>query len=69
MAHSARSDEAVRRRHANRRIAWTLLLLCAVFFSGIVASRVGGDSRIGFITLGIAITLFLVVAIGSNLRK
>ena len=63
------SDDTVRRRHANRRVAWTLLLLCAVFFGGIIASRVGGDSRIGLITLGIAITLFLIVAIGSNLRK
>lgn len=63
------AEEAAQRRRANRRVAWTLGLLSAVFFGGIVAARMSGDSRIGLITLGIAISLFLVVAIGRNLRK
>lgn len=62
-------EETAQRRRANRRVAWTLGLLCAVFFGGIIAARMSGDSRIGLITLGIAISLFLAVAIGRNLRK
>lgn len=56
-------------RRSNHRVAWTLVLLCTVFFAGIIAARVSGDSRIGLITLGIAISLFLIVAVGRSLRK
>ncbi|MFO1315481.1 MAG: hypothetical protein U1F58_07730 [Burkholderiales bacterium] len=68
-AASTLAEEAAHRRRANRRVAWTLGLLCSVFFGGIIAARMSGDSRVGLITLGIAISLFLVVAIGRNLRK
>ncbi len=66
---SARESEAARSRASNRRIAWTLFALSTVFFVGIILSRLSGDTRIGLIVLGAAITLFLVVAIGRNLRK
>ena len=68
-AASLRAEDAVRRRRSNRRVAWTLVLLCMVFFVGIIAARVSGDSRTGLVTLGIAITLFLILAIGRSLRK
>ena len=63
------TQDAARLRRSNHRVAWTLVLLCTVFFAGIIAARMSGDSRIGLITLGIAISLFLVVAIGRSLWK
>ena len=62
-------DDGARTERSNRRIAWTLFALSTVFFAGIIFSRVSGDSRIGLMVLGAAIFLFLVVAIGRNLRK
>lgn len=64
-----REDNGAHVGRSNRRIAWTLLALSTVFFAGIILSRVTGDSRIGLMVLGAAVTLFLVVAIGRNLRK
>ena len=68
-ATSLRAENAARLARSNRHIAWTLVALCAVFFSGIIVARLSGDTRAGLVTLGIAISLFLVVAIGRNLRK
>lgn len=61
--------DGARTSRSNRRIAWTLFALSVVFFAGIIFSRVTGDSRIGLMVLGAAVFLFLVVAIGRNLRK
>ena len=66
---AARAEDAARRARSNRRVGWTLVLLCAVFFVGIIAARMTDDARSGLVTLGFAITLFLVVAIGRNLWK
>ena len=67
--HRSPKDDGSRTARSNRRVAWTLFALSAVFFGGIIFSRVTGDSRTGLMVLGAAIFLFLVVAIGRNLRK
>ena len=58
-----------RLRRSNRRIALTLLALSTVFFAGVILTRLSGNSRIGLMFLGAAILLFLITAIGRNLRK
>ena len=62
-------DSAARLRRSNGRIALTLLALSAVFFAGTIFTRLSGNSRVGLMFLGAAILLFLVTAIGRNLRK
>jgi hypothetical protein len=62
-------DGAARLRRSNRRIALTLLAISAAFFAGIISTRLSGDSRTGLMFLGTAVLLFLVIAIGRNLRK
>jgi hypothetical protein len=60
-------DVPLRLRASNRRIAWTLASIAALFFAGIIATRwVGG--RVGIGVMGTAVLLFLVIAIGRNLR-
>ena len=68
---ASRTSEAAgsRLKGSNRRIALTLLALAAVFFAGTIFTRLSGNSRIGLMFLGAAILLFLVTAIGRNLRK
>ncbi len=61
------ADVAQRLRASNHRIAWTLSSIAAVFFAGIIATRwVGGAVGIG--VMGTVVLLFLIVAIGRNLR-
>ena len=67
--HEGTGDRAARLRRSNRRIALILLAISAVFFAGIIGTRLSGDSRIGLMFLGTAVLLFLVIAIGRNLRK
>ena len=62
------ADPAARLRASNRRIALTLSAIAAVFFVGIIASKLVGDPRIGIGVLGGAVLLYLLVAIGRNLR-
>ena len=57
-----------RQRAANRRTAALLFAIVAVFFVGIVASRFIGDTATGMTVIGLAVLLFLIVAIGRNLR-
>ena len=66
-----REDEIVRQRlrASNRRIAWTLCSIAIVFFGGIIATRALGGGAIGIGVMGIAVLLFLVIAIGRNLRR
>ncbi len=61
------TDGAQRQRASNRRIAWTLSSIAAVFFAGIIATRWVGGGTVGIAVLGAAIMLFLVIAIGRNL--
>jgi len=62
-------DTASRQRTANRRTAAVLFTIVAVFFVGFIASRFMGDMTTGMTVIGLAVLLFLVVAIGRNLRS
>ena len=62
-------DEAARRRAANLKTALILLAIALVFFVGIIASKFMGDPTTSISVLGTAVLLYLVVAIGRNLRK
>ena len=55
-------------RASNRRTAFVLVAIAATFFVGIIGSRFIGGQTTGLSVLGIAVLLFLVVAIGRNLR-
>jgi len=63
------ADGGQRLRASNRRIAWTLASIAAVFFAGIIATRWAGGGPIATGVMGAAVLLFLVVAIGRNLRR
>ncbi|MEP7327560.1 MAG: cytochrome oxidase small assembly protein [Betaproteobacteria bacterium] len=56
-------------RRANLRTALVLASVAVVFFVGILAARFVGDGQSGITVLGGAVLLFLIVAIGRNLRK
>ena len=62
------ADLAARVRASNRRTALTLATIATVFFVGIIASKLMGDPRTGIGVLGGAVLLYLLVAIGRNLR-
>ena len=65
-----RQGEIVQRlRASNRRVAWTLSSIAIVFFAGIIATRWLGGGTIGIGVMGAAVLLFLVIAIGRNLRR
>lgn len=53
---------------ANRRTALALLSIVLVFFAGVFATRLIADANTGIAVIGSAVLLFLVVAIGRNLR-
>ena len=59
--------DAERRKSANRRTAFTLASIAAVFFAGIIATRFVGEPTTGIGIMGGAALLFLVFAIGRNL--
>lgn len=56
-------------RRANLRTALVLASVALAFFVGILATRFVGDGQSGITVLGGAIMLFLLIAIGRNLRK
>ena len=60
--------EASRFRASNRRTALVLAAIAATFFVGIIGSRFIGGQDTGIAVLGIAVLLYLVAAIGRNLR-
>jgi hypothetical protein len=62
-------DAAARLRASNRRTALTLASIAAMFFVGIIASKFMGGTTTGIGVVGAAVLLYLVVAIGRNLRK
>ena len=62
-------DERARQRAANLRTAWVLASIAAVFFVGIIASKFLGSPSTSIGVMGGAVLLFLVVAIGRNLRR
>jgi hypothetical protein len=62
-------DAAARLRSANRKTALVLLTIAFVFFAGIIATKFMGGPATGIGVVGSAVLLFLVVAIGRNLRN
>jgi small neutral amino acid transporter SnatA (MarC family) len=58
-----------RRRSANVRTAVVLASIAVVFFFGIIAAKYMGDPTTAIGVIGGAVLLYLVVAIGRNLRK
>ena len=62
------ADAPARLRAANRRTALTLASIAIVFFVGIIAAKFMGGPATGIGVLGSAVLLYLVVAIGRNLR-
>jgi hypothetical protein len=66
---ASRSDAAARLRKANLRTAAILLSIALVFFGGIIVAQYLGGTTAGIAVLGIAVLLYLVAAIGRNLRS
>jgi hypothetical protein len=66
---NAKSDSAARLKSANRTTALVLASIAVVFFVGIIATKFMGGPVTGIGIVGSAVLLFLVVAIGRNLRK
>ena len=66
--HEPTTDAAARLRSRNRTTALVLLSIAAVFFVGIIATRFMGGPAAGIGIMGSVVLLFLVVAIGRNLR-
>ena len=62
-----RSGDAL--RAANVRTGLILLSIALVFFFGIIASKWMGDASTSITVMGTAVLLYLIVAIGRNLRK
>ena len=67
-APGAEPDLAQRLRASNRRTAWVLAAIAAIFFTGIIATRWMGGGAVGIGIMTLVVLLFLVVAIGRNLR-
>ncbi|MEO8303850.1 MAG: cytochrome oxidase small assembly protein [Betaproteobacteria bacterium] len=65
----AMSEPAARIRSANRKTALVLLSIAVVFFVGIIATRFMGEGAAGISVMGTVVLLFLIVAIGRNLRS
>jgi hypothetical protein len=63
------ADAQARLRASNRRTALTLASIAIVFFIGIIASKFMGGYATGVGVVGAAVLLYLVVAIGRNLRS
>jgi Na+/H+ antiporter NhaD/arsenite permease-like protein len=63
------ANDPERLRAANRKTALVLLTIALVFFAGIIATKFMGGPTTGIGVVGAAVLLFLVVAIGRNLRS
>ena len=62
------ANPADRLRAANRRTAFVLAAIAMLFFVGIIGSKFIGGQATGIGVVGAAVLLYLVVAIGRNLR-
>jgi hypothetical protein len=63
------SDQELSQRKAATRTALTLASIAVVFFFGVIAARLLGSPVASIGVIGIAVLLFLAVAIGRLLRK
>lgn len=62
-------DRDARLRSANRRTGFGLLAISVVFFVGFFASRLIGSPDVSIAVIGVAVLLYLAVAIGRHLRR
>jgi len=62
------ADDA-RLRRANLRTALAVTLIAVLFFVGVIAAQLIGDTATGMSVVAAAVLLFLALAIGRNLRK
>ena len=60
---------ASRLRASNVRTALVLLSIAATFFVGVIAAKFIGGYEFGMSVVGFAVFMFLVFAIGRNLRR
>jgi hypothetical protein len=63
------ADDARRTRSANLRTALVFASIALAFFVGIIATKWMGGPAIGIGVMGGAVLVFLVFAIGRNIRK
>jgi hypothetical protein len=61
--------DPAQQRAANVRTALVLLSIALTFFFGVIVSKYLGGYEIGMSVVGFAVFVFLVFAIGRNLRK
>ncbi len=61
--------DPARIRAANVRTALVLFSIALTFFVGVIASKYMGGYETGMSVVGFAVFVFLVFAIGRNLRK
>jgi hypothetical protein len=66
---SASPHGTSRLRTANVRTALVLLSIAATFFVGVIAAKFIGGYEFGMSVVGFAVFMFLVFAIGRNLRR
>jgi hypothetical protein len=64
-----KNDPAARLKSSNRTTALVLASIAVVFFVGIIATKFMGGPAMGIGIVGTAVLLYLVVAIGRNLRR
>ena len=62
-------DDARRMKSANLRTALVFASIALVFFVGIIATKWMGGPTIGIGVMGAAVLVFLVFAIGRNVRR
>ena len=67
--HEPGVDGAQRLRAANVRTALIFASVALVFFVGIIASEYLGGPKAALGVMGTTVLLFLILAIGRNLRK
>lgn len=65
----APARDPARQRAANVRTALVLASIALTFFLGVIASKYLGGYETGMSVVGFAVFVFLVFAIGRNLRK
>jgi hypothetical protein len=62
-------DDGTRLRASNLRTALVLLSIAATFFVGVIAAKFMGGYEVGMSVVGFAVFVFLVFAIGRNVRR
>jgi hypothetical protein len=65
---SPKAPDAARLRSANLRTGLVVFTVAVLFFVGVIAAQVFADAMIGMSVVGLAVLIFLVYAIGRNLR-